>query len=441
MHNEDLVETSTIEDRYKALMLLAAATPSRLRQLHIVTVFRKTLEWAPETRLLGADEEIPGVGALNTNLSIDEQPIHNALRSPGAGRHVVVLDLDTLLQRLQNEIEQLPAAGSHRAQVDNNQISRSLLRQLMRSWHKPPERRYVRTQLHFALQVLRGLPSIHAHLIQELRSEEEDATPADPGTFALDLDDESYQLSGVNQGKLLGRGTHNRSPKRRTPSDINEGLLLMGGSEARKPSPYIDGPSDGWQSDSSAKVDQSAGVEVTTMNESAGGYCIRWSAESRLPKVKIGDLVGVRRGSDEFGYSLAVVRWLNCISQTEVDVGLHVVSVHVQAVNAYPAAAEGRVPLRRKADPIAGLLLDPPARTTRNGKPSVVIGNTAYTLGTYLWIEEPENGVLHLIRLSRVIDSSGAFIRFGFEFIDHRSKGERSEGSDRDEFESLWHSL
>jgi hypothetical protein len=324
--------------------------------------------------------------------------------------------------------------------MDNNQISRTLLQQLFRSWHKPPERRYVRTQLRFTLQVLRGLPSIHAHLVQDLRSEEDDATPAGLGALKLDLDDDSYQLSGINQGKLLGRDTHNRSPKHHTSSDENGGLLIAD-SDARKLSPYIDGPSNGWQSDPSTTDDQSDGVEVTTMNESVGGYCIRWSAESRLPKVKIGDLVGIRRGSDEFGYSLAVVRWLNCISQTEVDVGLQVVSAHVQAVNAYPAAAEGRVPLRKKTDPVAGLLLDPPARSTRNGKPSVVIGNTAYTLGAHLWVEEPENGVLHLIRLSRIIDSSGAFIRFGFEFLDHRNKGQRTEGGDRDEFESLWHSL
>ena len=441
MHNEEIVETSTIEDSYKALMLFATATPSRLRQVHLVAAFRKTLEWAPHARFLALNEDAPDKGALNVNLGVDEQPIHNALRMPTAGRHVVILDVRALIQKLQKEHDQIPPDGSRQAQLDHSQISRALLRQLIHSWHTPAERQFVRTQLRFALQVLCGLPAIHSHLMQE--APEEDAPNPSNGFsgLSLSLETDTYRASETNKGNLLGRVADSRSAKQHSPSDENGGMLFGRPPAVRTSIPFTNSPSGDWLDSSLTENEQSRAVELTTMNESAGGYCVRWTSDNRLPKVKVGDLIGISGGSGQPHYSLGMTRWLNCGSQTEVDVGLHIVSTHVQAVNAYPAAAEGKVPLRKKTDPIPSLLLDPPPRNTKDGKPSVVLGSTAHTLGTYLWIEEPGNRELHLIRLTRVIDSSGAFVRFGFDHIAQTNKDDPAKGSSRDEFESLWHSL
>ncbi len=186
MKRGDTQEISTIEERYKAMVLFASGSPSRLRQSQLDSTFRKALEWAPLVHFLGVDDDIPSIGCLNINPGADEGPVHNGLRMPIPGRNIAVLDLRDLIRKLHDEYDQAPMDGTAEVSLNTIKISRALLRQLIRGWHSPPERKYVRTELHFSLKVLCGLRTIHTTLM-----------PENTG-HAANFDPESEMLTGLN---------------------------------------------------------------------------------------------------------------------------------------------------------------------------------------------------------------------------------------------------
>lgn len=432
-------ETSTIEDRYKALMLFAGATPSRLAQAHLESAFQKTLEWAASTDFIEPENAHSDHDVLNVNLRADEPPIHNALRKPTSTRHVAVLSVSRLIGELEDEYQRAPLDGSKQVRLDANRLPRSLLGQLIRSWHSPSERQFQRTQLNFSLQVSCGLREIHSKLIEQRGTQDE--TPLSlSGISGAGSTPGSCTLTLMDSHEGSSPGFHNDA--------FAAGLTsLPGGSGSNWTRDYgvPDIPSStrstlsGLDLELSSDGAQTSSSTVTTVNESATGYCIRWSDSDQGPKTRLGELVGVGAEDRHSSISLGVVRWLHCTSQTELEVGLQIIPGQVKAARAYEALAEGKIPLRNRHNPITCLFLPVSPGSEKKEGPSLVLASTAYPLGTCLWLEDMEDRELHLIRLSRLLDFSGTFARFGFEYIGKDDTD--GAGDDRSEFENLWKSL
>ena len=435
MKHEQEDRISTIEETYQALLLFAAAVPSRLRQSHLEATYEKALEWASHTHFLGMDDDIPATGALNVNLGSDEGPIHNALRMPIAGRHIAVLDVRPLIRKLHDEYEQVPMDGGQPLQPPRNFVSRALLRQLIRNWHAPAERQFVRTRLHFSLHVLTGLKSIHAAL-----SPEPEQPPARDDDILTSLSaSPNVNVPAISEQRRVDPlSVIDDSRLSLAPSELNhhasQDSLLTDSQAAAL-------PGEQWQE--SRMLDQldPRGLEVTTINESAGGYCIPWSADAHPPKVKVGELLGIGGANDKPDYSLGVIRWLHSVSQSQLELGLEVISSHVQAMNALPVPNGHRQPIRKQGDSLPCLLLDLRDGRRENEEPSLVLSSATYPVGTQLWLDGlPED--LRLVRLTRLIDFSSGFARYGFEFANRREEeGAGGEDNIYDDFDSLWNAL
>lgn len=444
MKRDKTEEISTIEERYKAMMLFAAGNPSRLRQSQLNNTFEKSLEWAPQARFLGMDDDIPGIGSLNINLGADEGPIHNALRMPIPGRRTAILDLRDLIRKLHDEYEQAPLDGANEVNLDKSRISRALLRQLIRGWHSPPDRQYVRTQLHFSLKVLCGLRPIHSELM---------LGGSDSGDS---IDSPSEMLTGLSTSPNVNTLPLPESTRGNPLDNIDDSMLSLAPAPSKNDGdsllmetkgpfdrgPYDDGPVNEWRESRLMESDRQNGLEVTTRNESAGGYCIRWSTKNHPPKVKIGELLGIGGSGTHPNYSLGVIRWMHNTSEAELDLGLQVISSHVAAAQAYEATARGKVPLRKRENPIMCLLLDADSQPTRKGGPSIVFASAAHAVDTHLWMDDSGSGEPRLIRLTRLIDFSSVYARFEFEFIMPDSSNSLTHDEEaHDEFESLWNAL
>lgn len=436
-------DTSTIEERYKALMLFATASPARLAQPHLELTFGKACEWASLTAFLHSNEDGLEIDTLNVALRMDECPIHNALRKPANLGQVAILDLSKLVARLKEDFKKSPGDGAHQLKPSPGEIPRALIRQLIRSWHSPSDRRFQRTQLNFSLKVSCGLRSIHAGLaaLSEQTNDAQAKPALNPYNTGLNLGGQDFSLMDESGSSslslleddgseaLLGPGFSGGHGLDSSPDyDASEASIVPG----KTGSGPIDFASDQGDADEHT---------VTTVNESANGYCIRWAAGDQLPKTRVGDLIGVGENDDEFGFSLGVVRWLRSLDQTEVEVGLQIISNQVTAARVYPAIAEGKVPLRNRRDPVLSLFVAPIHHAGRKEKPSLVLASASYSLGTYFWLEEPGKAQPALIRLSRLIDFSGAFAQFEFESVRNTDGDMRSEESSRSEFETLWKSL
>ena len=425
----DSHQTSTIEERFKALMLFATASPSRLPQLHLESLYQRAREWARLTRFIDPQQGISDLDALNVSLHLDEPPIHNALHQPPNGGPVVILDLRELVRDLQGLFQNAPLDGSAQLGSESGSLPKGLLQQLIRNWHSPSERRFQRTKLNFSLQVFCGVRAIHAGLLARHPANEAKQHAKRPDPYATSWG------PGSAEGALTLMDDDGFSASLATPNSGTTGPVLdydasfssdgvLGGS-----GDPIDMPGD--PSDNT----------VTTVNESASGYCIRWPAGERMPKTRVGDLIGVGADQEEAPFSLGVVRWLRCIDQSEVEIGLQIISNQVEAARAYAAIAEGRVPLRNRRDPVTCLHIPPLSRSGSVQKPYLILSSAGYELGTFLWLEQVASGKVTLIRLARLIDFGGVFARFEIEYMNTQDPNQQGDGSSRSQFEALWKSL
>ncbi len=437
MKQEDAEQVSTIEEIFKALLLFAAAVPARLRQSHLESAFEKTREWAVHAHFLGMDDDIPSTGAININLGSDEGPVHNALRMPIAGRSVAILDLRPLIRKLHDEYEQAPLDGAGTLQPPGRHfISRALLRQLIRNWHTPAERQFVRTRLHFSLHVLAGLRSIHAALSSPAAE-----APPPPGDAPLTGVSASPNINvpGIGeQQRVDPLSVIDDSQLSLAPSELDH----QGGDSVLTESRFTETRPASTQWDDSQMLDQldPGGLEVTTLNESAGGYCVQWSADAHPPKVKVGELLGVGGVGKGRDYSIGVVRWLHSLNQGQLELGLQILSSQIRAMNAQPMPSGKKKAMKKRAEPLPCLVLDLHDAPREDHEPSIVLSSATHPVGTQFVLDglpEPKQRV----RLTRLIDFSSGFARFGIEFPDQEDLNEQDAQPGYTEFDSLWNTL
>jgi len=445
MKLDDEEDISTIEDNYKALLIFAASTPYRMRQNHLLQLYKEARNWAPATELSIAEHETSSTGRFNINLLADEPPVHNALRSPASGRHVLVLDVRSLLKQLREDFESAPLDNNLDLQGSKRMLGRPLLRQLIIAWNQPPERRFVRTRLNFELNVLCGLQALYESIAEPLNkptglTEQPIQTPSpepqfptgasSPSPYPLSPDSALGTLSGDNlslaplgDGSLGGDSLSNDSY-----------LNITQGPQSELNDDWTEEPSGGGGS-----AEKRATSLVTTRNESAGGYCIHWSSAENVPKVKVGELVGVASATQRKQFSLGVVRWMRLHAGKQLDLGLQVISNNVEAAQLRTANAQAS---RRSANPpVNCLLLQVADNDPSSDVASVILNNVSFPVGTNLLLSH--RGRERMIRLTKLIEFSSAFAQFQFAYADHRAEAETepSEGNGRNRFDDLWNNL
>jgi len=440
LDEEELI--STIEDNYKGILLLAAAVPCRLRQNHMLQLYQEIRHWVPLTKAALTDEQtMAGNGQFNIDLAKDEGPVHSGLRAPQPGPHTLTLDVRPLLKKLREDFEKSSWDSGQEVQASMRSIARPLLRQLIMHWNRPPERRFVRTRLNFELQVIAGLQSIHDNL-----SREQQETPAaqplalapgnhlpggatgsglasvstEPASAMGTLDGANLSLAPLSGGSFGGDSMSSDSFLNVDPSSLQHDLL------------------DDWNEEHAARtVNAKPTVTVKTHNESAGGYCIDWSSANRVPKVKVGELVGIAASGHRHRYSLGVVRWLNLNQAHKLNLGLEILSSGVEAAKIRPATAEGT--RRAGSNPVNCLLLpvsdsDPGSEISR-----IVMNNVSFPVGSRLWLNS--DGQERLIRLTKLMEFNSAFALFQFTHDARDDKEQLPGKSDDKNFDDLWSNL
>jgi len=424
-------ESTTIEDLFKSLMLFASATPHRLRQSHANLLFSHLQEWSALTEIRSGDEGGSNLGRFNADLWSDSSPMHNALRTPVPGKRVVILDARNLLRHLRGEFEKAPWENRSALQSGRLEITRPLLRLLIMAWGRPPDRRFVRTKLNFDLHVVAGLHAIHGNLLAEderpyattqaalftLEEDEPEAAKKRPGptwtTGSLEnvslapLDSDFVSDSLFNDSQLVQRSFR--------PSETARDNLI----------------------DNAESADQQNNPDrhtVKTVNESAGGYCIRWQGDD-IPRVKIGELIGVESPADRQKYGLGVIRWMKQLPDRALDLGLEVLSTRCEAAElreADPSLARNRV-LAFKCLVINDT--DPSATATA----SLIMSALNLKTGVDLWLSI--RGKEQLIRLTKVVEFSSAFARYHFEMVKSDKDKQQDDDQPGDEYSDLWSNL
>lgn len=430
----DATASTTIEEQFKSLMLFASASPHRLRQSHARLLYANLLEWSHHTHILDEDDGGTSLGRFNVDLWADSSPMHNALRTPVPGRRIAILDVRELLKKLRVDFDKAPWDSRGGLQAGKSVVTRPLLRQLIVAWSRPPDRRFVRTKLNFDLHVVAGLHAVYANL------QADEQPPYAATRTAVFSMEESEPPQGAARHKIRwDSGSLEGVSLTPLDNDPNADSVLVDSYMAsnRAPIPparlheFADPPPGNTPPDAAITVGHHV---VRTVNESAGGYCIRWQGEG-IPRVKIGELIGIESPSERRVYGLGVIRWMKQLADQSLDLGLEVIATRCEPADIREAGKS----TRRDRHPAYKCLVINDTDPAGNATASLVM--SAMSLQTGVDLTLATGGKEQLVHLTKLIEFSSAFARYHFELVKSEEPGDDNTGHPGDQFDDLWSNI
>lgn len=409
---------NTLEEVYKGTLMFATAAPHRLRQGQQLALAEALHDWTPHATLGLPDEGTPRAGQFQVDLFSDTPPLRDAPDAPAAKRRLRRLDLRPVLKVLREQFDATPWQGGAGSDTRAHSLSRQLLRTLIQSWSGDRERRFVRTRLNFELQVIIGLNNLHDHQSHRGPVEEEEAESGDRYASSFLRHEDTVPIDPWSEPYNHGLG----------------GTPLAVEAEAFPESVFTEGPLGSILPDSvpsEMAPSKTEGHAVRTLNESAGGYCIHWKGDD-LPRVRIGELLGVQSGDGQGEYSLAAIRWLRQLPGQALQFGVEVLAPQFQAGEVTPSGESRR---QYPGSPQRCLVIRPPG-DRQDG--CILLPSALYAVDTMLKLSHHEER--STIRLSQVVETTGAYARYQYEPA-QGGGATAGSGGDTDDFGDLWNSL
>jgi hypothetical protein len=390
-----------------------------MRQKDNIHVFETLLEWSHLASFHNYDEA-PEETSILIRQDTDLAPTHGAKQEESETKYLLKLDASPLISQLRSQFAENEEDRSQLWGI--NKLEKGLIRQLIQLWSKAQKRAFVRTRLNFELHVAVGLRSIH-----KLITHGGDA----PRVEEKNVDDGTWIETAFAEGNNPKVSSHfSLSPLDAGSYNPRRGDFEEFGPNSRD-FDDIEQPSQIWESEA-AKLAEPATNILKTLNESAGGYCLDWKG-ARIPKIQVGELIGVQSAMSANQFGVGIVRWMRRSPEDTLQVGVQMVAPNAMAVNARLE--------RNKSDESQECLLLPEVGTS--GQPtSFICPSYPFKLGDLLEVNEGEN--LREIKLTRLMEASGSVSQFQFAYLDQSESSDSEESQDESsdsDFDNLWSNL
>ncbi len=410
---------STVEDAYRRCVLFALASPYKMRQKDNIHVFETLLEWSHLASFHSFDDA-PEETSILIRQDTDLAPNHGAKQEGSETKYLLKLDASPLISQLRSQFAE---NEEDRPQLWGIQkLDKGLIRQLILLWSKAQKRAFVRTKLNFELHVAVGLRSIHKLITHGGDTPRVEDKSVDDGTWieTAFAEGNNPKISSHFSLSPLDGGSYN--PRRGDFEDF--------GPNSRD-FDAIEQPSQIWENESAKPAEPATNI-LKTLNESAGGYCLDWKGR-HIPKIQVGELIGVQSAMSANQFGVGIVRWMRRSPEDTLQVGVQMVAPNAVAVNARLES--------NKSDESQECLLLPEVGTS--GQPtSFICPSYPFKLGDLLVVNEGEN--LREIKLTRLMEASGAISQFQFAYLDQSESSDSDESKDESsdsDFDNLWSNL
>lgn len=414
---QELLPKTTIATAYKQALLLALATPYRLRQGEVSIVYSVLELWAHLAQIVPYDAQADREAALFvTELDSNAEPSHLAFShydcSSGECR---LIDLQQLAVTVREELNQaernIMTELKRRLGVG---LTVDLLRRLSLTWGVPPKRSSVRNAKSEEVEVVVGLSSVHRALglVTALRS-----MTALPDASSAAAPEDLFSRTSTFQSRTIASENDQRA-------DVWDPFKAQAAATKSTNRPQAAAP-------------QATPLPMQTWSlrdQSVGGCRIARSGLDTLG-VQVGDLIGVRPYTDTHDrpWTVGVVRWIRHTSEEELEIGVQNITSRGQ-----PAAARTRQPKGTMTayQRIIGL----PEDKEHNLVASLLVPSLLYTVGTTLLVRFDE--AEHALLLTGVHEATGSFVQFTFENLNAiRNEPVRENPQQSSDFNSLWSDL
>ena len=335
-----------------------------------------------------------------------------------------------MLSLLRDTFSKMPRErGTVESHGSDGHTSKQLLRKVIQMLGRAPKRRFVRTQLKFELHNVVGLSSIHQLLSVEAEPEpkpepETQNGKAQEAAAVEDIDwfeNQEQEKPLINTLLYTSESTAGYSLIPMGPPMEEEAILATdthGLAFAHQPEPR-------WAGSQQRPPEP---FSFKTINESAGGYCIRWQGAD-APKIKVGEILGIQSPSNKRQFSIGISRWLKNIPGLGLQVGMELISPKSIAVTA--VVADDEFP----AAPENCLLLP---ELEASGQPaSLVAPALSFKLTDRLLVRL--EGEQKRIRLTRLVESTGTFAQFHFVYLENDpGQDALQDEDDSKDFDNIW---
>ncbi len=415
----------SIESLYKALLLLATTNPYRLRQSQIRRIHERCQQWADLASLRPAHETRGNTGLFFINLWDDRPPRATLDETQRRDARFVALDLNAVVDEARNEFENSDWESPAYLEKDQERLSRSLLRPLIRTWTKSLERKYPRTAIRTEIEAIVGLDNLFRLL--EAKRAAEAAEAAQEKKAAHEPTESLEKLIGPSS-RLTWNDSVFSTLAIQGPASVLTGDSLLNDSKAIISTLLGSDDNDLLHAPKPKPMEDP--FNVLTYNQSVEGYCLSWR-KSYPMRVRVGDVLGIRSPEKPDDYGIAVTRWIKHHSDTELYLGLQILA---------PTCTEVKISTLRSggsADTSYRCLLLSNSDDSEHEQ----------TLLTNAHVFKPETELLlttefgqHRIRLTRWIESNNNFVHYQFEYVDAAGASPGSE-EDQSRFDDLWSEL
>ena len=409
---------SRVSDLYKEILLFSISSPFNHRQEEIERIYEHLHAWSALAQIELPNPAQNRAGLFVDRLALDEGPLHIDLQTKDLSGRCRVIRVKGVVDWIQRELDTMHPEDARRLRPGRREMSRHTLEQLLDSLSSAAKRRYTRTRLNFELQTVLGLGNLHALL------------SVAPGSLDGEVEDQrdipSDWLSGPVDNKALyamsdqklGSGSEGRhSPKPATrPARISRAAFSSDGAPS-------------WAARRLAGADIET-LSCSTINESTGGYCVQWPDPYRH-LLRIGELVGIQSPSDPKQFGAGVIRWIKNESEEGLQIGIQTIARSSRAVLLQPAETAEEA---GKTKTETGVILQ--GLHAAEDPPTLVLPPYSFGVGDTVWVAS-EHGE-HLAKLVELIEQTGAFSRFRFEYLEVEADEEEFDVEAAREFDGIW---
>lgn len=426
MEDEQNLSGSTIsvQNVYVRLLLLGSCQPNQLHQRDLIEIYKALESWSVHVQL---EEVADDKSTLMINPESDTSPVYRHLMKPQQYSDYMGLNTTVLVRALhQSQIAQRP--GSHTLQQKTiievpPYVSSTLVHHLVQCWGGMKQRAFSRTPAAGKVEVAVGLISVHFHLSGRVG-------------FYRQLYSGPGAMAENNGNPFLSQAAHGRFESNETDTyrsqedvwdrsfDANRTLIPVN-DQVELTEEGIDFPKD--------DVEDHPKYEVTLINTSPRGYCLRWNG-NLVPKVQTGEVITLR-SSHNAAWNLGVIRWMRQSVKEGAQIGIELISP-----NAQPIAVRVLNKTGQHGDYMRGLLI--PEIKSIGQAASLVAPRLPFQVGNKVGITI--QGKESKQQLIKKLQGTATFNQFQIRSFDARAQlQDVSPDSPEEEnsFESLWRKL
>ncbi len=410
-HEYTLIDEASSADAYKQILLLALASPYRLRQGEVEQVYGALERWAPHAQICALADPCAAQALFMVVTNGDAPPTYRLPEGHAMESEARLIDTQGLANAIREDMIHGQAPGRGRTTV-----SPDIMRRLLLAWGMVPKRKFSRARKFSTVMVAMGLSSVH-HFIS-----------AQTATRCGSSED----LTGSADTPQA------QFPPLSTPAEFQSAAPAADAGKMPdvwdliRPIPFGDKSASGPVHASEAKA--SFRCQPWKMaNVSAGGYHLLWDNGS-ITNAQVGEIVCVQETDEHnlHGWSVGVVRWMKSVGREGLELGVQILAPN--ALSAAIALLEGE---GRRGEYQRALLL--PEVTAIQQPVTLIVPSLALHVGAVLALNH--RGKETRVRVTKIFENMGTCAQLQFSDFEPDAKSVPESERTAAAFDAIWNTI